>query len=567
MDGVYDQNLDASTESFLHQSIPLKIRTERESCVQPCGVPVNKSLLSRTDVLSALLILLCTAISIVAVEVNTVAANLGLTTQLVVVGLMLSLMAFCTQRQLRLLLITLEARFGTSTLQNYDAILSESIFSSRTSTWLRLCLAIQLATPLGLSAAYKQFIGGSARIPMSGSTGMNYALAGPVGMDGLAATSTGTALFYNATMPIFRSMRQESEAPSRNETFGFNLARISENKTAMLDGPLPAYLLRHQQEMRTGESRELVASVNAIISSFNSSTPSTYRKEGRLGVYADANVYSGCVLSLLTSELDSSLIYLAVIPESAYDTGFNESGAVGISSRRGTCKGRWTISQASASLQAAWDCDDAPRTALDEKLILNNQMELKMTYPKALIDFLNNDTVVQRGEAGEAGVIPPDVISLFVSTTATMIWSRSVAMVGHQYNFDGTGLSVKPEEVERWDGLKYVTTDEVYANIPTLLPVWLLILVLFIQPLLFFSALALRMFLFATPVGEGFGLIAMLAGTDSASADLLHGAAFSGELSKPLNVAIRVVGDHVSYVFQSRSWQGNDRVSEHVKYS
>lgn len=56
------------------------------------------------------------------------------------------------------------------------------------------------------------------------------------------------------------------------------------------------------------------------------------------------------------------------------------------------------------------------------------------------------------------------------------------------------------------------------------------------------------MFLLATllcsvPIGKGFGLVAVLSGINRDSLDLLSGAAFSGELERPVKLNISVINN------------------------
>ena len=99
---------------------------------------------------------------------------------MVLTGFLLSLMSACTQKQTQLLLITLEARFGASTLQDYDSILRSSILDSNVNWLLRAAISSMLALPLGLSASYKQFVGGTTTIHVSSKV-LDFGPVGPQG--------------------------------------------------------------------------------------------------------------------------------------------------------------------------------------------------------------------------------------------------------------------------------------------------------------------------------------------------------------------------------------------------
>lgn len=58
------------------------------------------------------------------------------------------------------LFLLLEAKFGPSTIQNYEGILRNQPLNPETSLAWQIFLGLKLALPLGLNAAYKTFSGG-----------------------------------------------------------------------------------------------------------------------------------------------------------------------------------------------------------------------------------------------------------------------------------------------------------------------------------------------------------------------------------------------------------------------
>lgn len=103
-----------------------------ELCLQTSSIdtaydkPCSKRYLSVNDYLSITLTLFCFAVAIAAVQWVQLAAYPGVKYPLIVLGLMLTMMSFTTAKQAQVLLITLEARFGGSILQNCDAILRKA---------------------------------------------------------------------------------------------------------------------------------------------------------------------------------------------------------------------------------------------------------------------------------------------------------------------------------------------------------------------------------------------------------------------------------------------------------
>jgi hypothetical protein len=555
-----------SNTPFLEASTSLKQFNESSSVREAFGRPARKRHVSTADALTLLLTLFCAALAISSVETKSLATQLGQKNQLVVVGFLMSIMYFCVQRQIRLLLTTLEARFGTATLQDYNAILLSDGFGSSVTAWLRMSLWLQLALPLGLSVAYKQFVGGSTRVPVQGTTGMNYGPAGPVGFNS-KPVGVGLGLFFNATTPAVHNVYQHPEEADKNGTFGFNLAKLSANSTAMLDGPLPAYLESIQSSLAIGESQELTARVNATFCSLNSSSPSERETVGywnniktRLDNYIEIGLYDDSKLGLLTNLWDKSLIFISLFPVLP-DEGTNETEAVGLNLYRGRCYGKWAVTRTTVTLEEAWDCANAPD--LDQTLITRNWAGLDDFYPRAITEFLTRSTVLdhRRKVSADIWVKPAHVTSLFVTVAATVMWSRTTALNGDLYNNvvgEGSGYPTT----------RYITTDTIYSRVETMRRSRTFLLVLCLQPVLFACALLARMAMYSTPVGEGFGLVAMLAGVCTSSTELLRGAAFSGSLSRSVRVKINVSKDgQVTYTLGTHAQTKGGRLQKGVKYT
>ena len=96
------------------------------------GIPTRKPYVSRLDCLTIALCLICLILSIVSIWPHDVAVFLGQGRQLIGVGLLLSLMGLCTQRQIQLLCLTYEVHSETSTIQDLDALLR----NSKLKAWL-----------------------------------------------------------------------------------------------------------------------------------------------------------------------------------------------------------------------------------------------------------------------------------------------------------------------------------------------------------------------------------------------------------------------------------------------
>lgn len=165
------------------------------------GKPSPKQYISANDILSLILTMFCFALAVSSVQNIRFAAYLRQTNQLVLLGLTLAVMSFTTSKQAQLLLINLEARFGGSFLQNYDAILRNNKFDRHTTLSVRLALIALYTLPLGLSAAYKQYVNGSTTIPSTipGVWLLQYGPSAPPGM----FIGSGIAGIVNATSPLY----------------------------------------------------------------------------------------------------------------------------------------------------------------------------------------------------------------------------------------------------------------------------------------------------------------------------------------------------------------------------
>ena len=173
----------------------------------------------------------CLFIGVLAVVNVSFAGHLGQKNQLILVGLLLSLMATCTKKQIQLFLLTLETRFGDSTLHNYDSILRYSVLDPNVNVFLKAAIVFVFALPLGLSASYKQFVSGMTALPIDPT----FLAFGPVGPPGLVEGVLSMAM--NATLPLlittnvsYRSdplLRLSTDNSAKIGSFGFNAQVLS----------------------------------------------------------------------------------------------------------------------------------------------------------------------------------------------------------------------------------------------------------------------------------------------------------------------------------------------------
>ena len=92
----------------------------------------SKPLCDWIDSLSLSCSFACLIVCIIVVTPSLPYAwRLGYNNQLIVLGFMLAIMNLCNRRIATRLFVIIEARWGDSTLQNFDAILRQSVFVPR----------------------------------------------------------------------------------------------------------------------------------------------------------------------------------------------------------------------------------------------------------------------------------------------------------------------------------------------------------------------------------------------------------------------------------------------------
>ena len=335
---------------FTHRQVSVASSSIRTNSL---GQPIEKPYYTTQDVFMIFLSLLCLFLGIMAVAYVPLAGHLGQKNQLVLIGLLLSLMGACTQKQTQLLLITLEARFGASTLQDYDSILRYSILDGNVNWVLRVAIGSVLALPLGLSASYKQFVGGTTTIHIN-STMLD---VGPVGHPGLLQDPL--AMMLNVSLPFlmnppspYRSDPLLGNQVTETGSFGFNVQILSQNTTALLDAPLASELTHLQTTIEPDETLEISTYVNATICTLNSTSRSPERADPDYWITLNQSLLNppsistfgtGLNFAAVAGEHDYSFAILSLWNTLKNET--YESEAIGFNIYRGQCHVTWQINR------------------------------------------------------------------------------------------------------------------------------------------------------------------------------------------------------------------------------
>ncbi|RDW57290.1 hypothetical protein BP5796_12740 [Coleophoma crateriformis] len=521
-------NIDNTIPETYHLLTPSSENLRSPRTAPPLGEPQAKSRISILDILGFILSLTCLSIALICILKSSVAVRLGQTNQLIVIGFLLSLMGYCTTFQVKKLLLTYEARSGRTTLQNLDALLTSGLIGAigkNVQIGYRILLLLLFALPLVSSVGYKTFTNGSSRgdpYPVPGSFGAT----GPPGIQNIGF---GLSLFVNARVPWF-------EDPGFQRAYGFNMWVDSETTTIMVDGPLPGLVDDLQSKLKTGESTDLTADVSAIVCSHNdqlsnssSSLNDTFYTElekDTMPKVASKHWITNqdyWVGFMSPKRADFSTVWISWwSPSDNFGSQVRE-----YSLSRQKLTSTWRITPNSISLINTTYTRSSQQDIVEMDLLNNNVLavgslfivpftEFDWTFRFLLRPYLDN-TKYNKFIKNDASLV------------ASAVWSRIVALNG-------------PEVGENHRAnLQYNTTAIAQKTRTTLRRNWKLVFLLALNPIIIFVALISQAVNFyKAPVGEGFGLISILAAAKADTLHLLQGAGLSGKLSSEVKMRFDV---------------------------
>ncbi len=530
----------------------------------PLGRPTVKQRLYGLHLFAAGISLMCFALATAAVADENLSWRLGVKNyQLIVLGFLLGVMNLCLGSVVPTLLLHIEARFGTSTLQNYNGILRNEITTSGLSSWWRIILSMLVALPLALSVAYKTFTGGESVKTIDASAYIGnttyYGMFAPPGLQLLGEKKgTGISLFSNATLPfaMATSLQDGSEPPlpAHAQPYGFNVLLLNDESSALLDAPHPNYVTAVQTLLAGGESWTITAPVSATVATLNhsrSQDPDAFEEhfysfceaaEASSGAYTHMTAVDGWSVVLLNhaSPGDQTLQYIGLTPDPGIEHMPSCSEFFPYAKlydvNRQFCRGTWSITRGGIQLVNG-SCSGHALPEDGQEIIVHNRLFLGVAYMSSLVELLAPFVTTRNNSIWTSPYMATGV--------AAMLWSR-ISVVNSPLSQDKSFITPKelarltPEEA----GLVYPLNDAVFYRRPTLRKSGLLYFVLGIQPLLVVSILILIASVFhSTPLDKGFGLISILSGIDRRSLDVLAGAALSGELTKRVKLVMRPVAD------------------------
>ena len=539
------------------------------------GVPRCIRRFDRIDLGATAVVLLAFIVASTTVLYKPIAVSLSQTKQLIIVGLMLSIMGYCTQKQIQRLSLYYEARTGKSTLQNFEALLCTDYLSQSASLQPRLVLLFLFALPLVLSVAYKNFIGGFTTINVR-STDARFGLTAAPGYQ---LIGDGLSLLVEVYLPFWIK-------PGLGRAFGFNLYIADNGTAAILDAPLPNDLLRLQGSLEGHESMNITAEVNATVTeSIDLSLSERYDYDGywygkeslfnQSGLIPDnvtnetyQNLWAGTNYNNITLNYNYTEIYLSLWNDTKGQTFYSEAERF-VSSRR-TCVGVWNLTRSDVYLVDVTSLQPADQIDVTQQRIIENGMD--MIRPLFLqflgeFDWKTRESWDQPLPGNSTSGGPPQffpTLNTRPALVAAMLWARMTSENGPERP------RVSGYERKYASYPKAASDIKLVKKIVTLRRSPWLIAVLVVHPILTVLAVLAKAMLYTTPIGDGFGVISLLAGMGGEGLEVLRGAALSGKLSKKVRVRFTARKEegldyerlHLDLGFRAKS----DRLRPKIKY-
>ncbi len=557
------------------------------------GQPCAKPLMTLLDGVVISISLLCLALSICVISPSlSLAWSFDLKAQLTVIGLLLSVMHLCLQAIVPTTWIALEARWGRSRLQAYDAILRNNVTRPETAVEWRAVLALFICLPVALSVAYKQFIGGEASIeipPNKLPSDRKYGFFPPTNTSALFFNSFANApyLLTNATYDFFEKSANDDAFPfasiARGDPipYGYNLLLLGNDSAAALDLPSLSYLSEIRSPMSGDEGWTMSASVYGLVTQLNKTVESLrddddfwnatvienrgfngltsfglFRGSTSLGIIPYLMDHSGTLSCFLGMYYPSQTFWSAYYqdPHDPDILAFRNATLM-FTTRRVKCSGSWRVTRDSIQLLtgACPSNDDNVGSPIFSQQWASQFSPFPLDALPILVHSLNAfpDT---RADS-------PWKVPSYTMAVAAMYWARGAFMLlAMQDTLNSTITSP--------DIIYPPMQESVTSTRAALDPAPLLYFVLAIQPFITVVAALLNILLYSTPVSKDFGLVSILSGVDLQTVALLKGAGFSGRLKQNVTLRISVAAGQLKYALSaSEKGGGGGRLERKTVYA
>ena len=546
---------DPTTDDFDADSVPRDLPN--------LGKPRAKRHLDKYSILAVFGSLSCLGITCFTVLPHfSIPWKLGVTRQFQIIGFLLSLMNQCFLTVASKFFLLVEARFGHSYLQNYDAILRNSFTLPSTNYFWRGILVTVILMPISLGLVYKEFDSGTAQSRITNNTGSFYGLTGPAGLQESSSGSRGLSFMANATLSFYSATYKDPIIPSFPQAYGFNTLLLSNESSAKLDAPFPDYVESIQGNLRGGEAYVLTAPVLGTVTSYNNSIESHRDDEDFWSYYLnqidesdtsdsqDEKIGSGFYTQDLFGGGQFMTIYMNSLK--LRNTSWVFAGFVSVSNlannseagasfkktsmlfqtQRRRCNGTWRITYNSVQLLNG-SCSQQPLSDRSQILFTNATLAIPEWYIPSLVEYLAPFAYTRQQSVW--------LIPTFTTVMNGAFWSRVLAL--NYVEGCGPNKSIPsdsdPNDILVSD-LCYHIDDYVLSARPAMNTSPWLFIALSIQPTLTIIFLFASLLMYSTPLDRGFGMVAILAGVRTKTLKLLQGASFSGELKESLRVKIAV---------------------------
>ena len=491
--------------------------------------------------------------------------KLGVTKQFQVIGVLMSLMNALFFAIAQKSFYCVESLLGSSCIQNYDAILRNSFIQPSTTFKWRFMLLVCFILPIALSVSYKEFDHGLGRHTLGETKPGNYGLTAPSYIDSIGLI--GLSIMANATLPFMNATLNDPSLPEYPTPYGYNTLLLSNKSSAKLDGPIPDYVSDIQRSLKTNEAYTLNASVFATVTTYNNSIETNRDNDdfwnyylGMMGGIGDlsagnetalhsaivsSNLYNGKTMAVLLNNLmdhgqvlNTSWMFAAFIDTQSSSPNADiaavddfRSTALLFHTRRESCSGQWRITYNSIQLIGG-ACGQPPLPDTDQVLFTNSTLSLVDWYLPSLIEYLGPFSMARSNS--------PWLLPTVSTVIAGMYWSRVTNLNGYQgIGSDNNSTGDAPPGPTPLAIKAYYPVNDTVISERTVMNAPAALYVVLALP----AVLTTLMFIFCcilarVPLDSGFGMIALLAGVQPQTLQLLKGASLSGTLTERVSVKI-----------------------------
>ena len=534
----------------------------------PLGKSGHKKILDVIDVFAVLfssVVLLVLAVLVITPK-HSWAWYLGYDHQLIVIGFLLGAMNLCLRRIAPAMFLIIEHHFRGSLLQNYDAILRNTILLPQTSFFWRIIIFLLLCLPIGLSVAYKKFTGGQSSSVISTDLPRNYSITTPP-LQAYSRMNNSVYFMIDAIAPFMIAAGDDAVSPNSTDSpnstvslpapYGYNTLLLDDSSAASLDMPTPDYVISIQQNLTMNETWTLSASVGGTVAKQATLTDDirdndTYWQE--VFNWSNNTAGDGGLLTFNTFDHAYDIGFVTGQPNDvtgapcylgAYQNGSTRLGewwtsatanesllfrqtALMFNVQRMQCYGTWRINSTNIELTGGNCTDDSidqtillARTGSNGKLT-NGNAPLALDVMPVLVHILDIYT--------GGGLASPWRIPAYAVAVATTYWARLAFLIPLGAYGAGDDSVNYPAKMEHITSMRN-----------TMDATWPLYVVLAIQPVLIVLFFLFATVFFSSPFSKGFGMVAVLSGIDPDRLHIIRGATLSGETEKPIPLGIKVI--------------------------